>query len=147
MDEVEGYVYWLNSGDSPFILGFDLSYSGFPLNHISPKYPAEGSENKKIELFLKNILKDLNSLKAVDTKLIDIKNRSALADYLVIASGNSSRHLNSITSNLIKSNKKKIISSEGLKSTDWSILDFGDIILNIFKYGNSMDNCNRIYYV
>ena len=86
-----------------------------------------------IKKLLKKITDQLDDLKAFDVVVIDIKNRSALADYLVIASGNSSRHLNSITSNLIKSNKKKIISSEGLKSTDWSILDFGDIILNIFK--------------
>ena len=82
---------------------------------------------------LKKITDQLDDLKAFDIVVIDIKNRSALADYLIIATGNSSRHLNSITSNLIKSNKKQIISSEGLKSTDWSILDFGDIILNIFK--------------
>jgi|TARA_B100000287_G_scaffold415522_1_gene449211 ribosome-associated protein len=91
------------------------------------------SENKKIRLFLKNILKDLNSLKAVDTKLIDIKNRSALGDFLIITSGNSSRHINAIASKVIENNKKKIISVEGLRSTEWVIVDFGDIILNIFK--------------
>ena len=88
---------------------------------------------KKIKIFLKQILKDLDDLKAVDTKFIDIKNRSALGDFLVITSGTSSRHINSIASKIIEYNKKKVISVEGLKSTEWVIVDFGDIILNIFK--------------
>ncbi|MEC8265304.1 MAG: ribosome silencing factor [Pseudomonadota bacterium] len=90
-------------------------------------------ENNKIKKFLKEILKDLDELKAADIVTIDIKDRSALADYLIIASGNSSRHINSIASKIIKKNKKQIISIEGLKSTEWVIVDFGDIILNLFR--------------
>ena len=48
------------------------------------------------------------NLKAVDTKFIDIKNRSALGDFLVITSGTSSRHINSIASKIIEYNKKKV---------------------------------------
>ena len=59
-------------------------------------------ENNKIKKFLKEILKDLDELKAADIVTIDIKDRSALADYLIIASGNSSRHINSIASKIIK---------------------------------------------
>ena len=62
-------------------------------------------ENNKIKNFLKEILKDLDELKAADIVTIDIKDRSALADYLIIASGNSSRHINSIAS---KNNQKNI---------------------------------------
>ena len=60
-----------------------------------------------VKVLLKKILKELENLKAVDIQLLDIKNRSALADFIVIASGNSSRHVNSIVTNLIKNNKKK----------------------------------------
>ena len=89
-------------------------------------------ENNTIKKFLKDIIKDLNELKAENVVKIDIKDRSALGDYLIIASGTSSRHINAIASKIIK-NKKKIISIEGLKSTEWVIVDFGDIILNLFK--------------
>ena len=51
----------------------------------------------------------------------------------MIASGNSSRHVNSIVTNLIKNNKKKVLIFEGLGKTDWVIVDFGDIIVNVFK--------------
>ena len=64
--------------------------------------------------------------------MLDIKNRSALGDYMIVVSGTSSRHVNAIVNKIVKSHKKNIISTEGLKSTDWSIVDFGDIILNVF---------------
>ena len=89
-------------------------------------------KNNKIEKFLRDILQDLDDLKAENIVKIDIKDRSALGDYLIIASGTSSRHINAIASKIIK-NKKQIISVEGLKSTEWVIVDFGDIILNLFK--------------
>ena len=91
------------------------------------------NHHKDIKNFLKKIIKDLNDLKAADIKFIDIKNRSALGDFLLIVTGNSSRHINAIAAKIIQNYKKKVISVEGLKSTEWVIVDFGDIILNIFK--------------
>ena len=89
--------------------------------------------NIEVNRLLKKILHDLEDVKAKDVKVIDIKNRSALGDYIIIVSGTSSRHLNSIVNNIVKNNKKNVISTEGLKSIDWLIVDFGDIILNVFK--------------
>ena len=86
-----------------------------------------------VKNLLKKIIGELEKLKAVDIQFFDIKNRSALADFVIIASGTSSRHINSIVANLIKNNKKKVLSSEGLGKTDWIIVDFGDIIVNVFK--------------
>jgi ribosome-associated protein len=86
-----------------------------------------------VKNLLKKIINELEKLKAVDIQFFDIKNRSALADFVIIASGTSSRHINSIVTNLIKNNKKKVLSSEGLGKTDWVIVDFGDIIVNVFK--------------
>ena len=89
--------------------------------------------NVEVDNLLKKIIKDLEDVKAKDIQIINIKNRSALGDYMVIVSGTSSRHLNSIVANIVKLNKNHILSTEGLKSTDWLIVDFGDIILNVFK--------------
>ena len=91
------------------------------------------NQRKNIKNFLQKIIKDLNDLKAIDIKFIDIKNRSALGDFLLIVTGNSSRHIKAIATKIIQNYKKKVISVEGLKSTEWVIVDFGDIILNIFK--------------
>ncbi len=111
-------------------MGFSNRFLKFPIFDSNQKKMKKDSSIKK---FLKKILQELEDLKALNIVVIDIKKRSALADYLIIVSGNSSRHINAITSKLIKNNKKKIISTEGLKSTDWSIVDFGDVILNVFK--------------
>ena len=59
-------------------------------------------KNNKIEKFLRDILQDLDDLKAENIVKIDIKDRSALGDYLIIASGTSSRHINAIASKIIK---------------------------------------------
>lgn len=90
-------------------------------------------KNRKVKLLLEKIIKELEDLKAFEIQSLNIKNRSALADFIIIASGNSSRHVNSIVTNLIKNNKNKVLSSEGLGKTDWVIVDFGDIIVNVFK--------------
>ena len=90
-------------------------------------------KNRKVKLLLEKIIKELEDLKAFEIQSLNIKNRSALADFIIIASGNSSRHVNSIVTNLIKNNKNKILSSEGLGKTDWVIVDFGDVIVNVFK--------------
>jgi ribosome-associated protein len=91
------------------------------------------NQSSKIKKLLKKIIRELESMKAKDVMVIDINSRSAIGDYLVIATGNSSRHINSIVSMIIKRNKNMVISTEGIKSTDWSIVDFGDIVLNVFK--------------
>ena len=89
--------------------------------------------NRKVKLLLEKILRELENLKAFEIQSLNIKNRSALADFIIIASGSSSRHVNSIVTNLVKNNKKRVLSSEGLGTTDWVIVDFGDIIVNVFK--------------
>ena len=89
--------------------------------------------NSDVKKLLKKVVKELKNLKAQDIEILNIKNRSALGDFIIIASGTSSRHINSIVNNIVKSNKRNILSTEGLKSTDWLIVDFGDIILNVFK--------------
>ena len=90
-------------------------------------------KNRRVKLLLEKIIKELEDIKAFEIQSLNIKNRSALADFIIIASGNSSRHVNSIVTNLIKNNKNKILSSEGLGKTDWVIVDFGDVIVNVFK--------------
>ena len=106
--------------------------------------------NLTVKTLLKKIVKDLHELKAINIEVLNIKNRSALGDYMIVVSGTSSRHVNAIVNKIVKSHKKNIISTEGLKSTDWSIVDFGDIILNIFKiiFGRcEAQACQNLNYI
>ena len=74
--------------------------------------------------------------KAIDIKTIDLKDRSSIADFMVIASGNSSRQVSSMANNLIKKFKIKGVSTrkpEGITNSDWILIDAYDIIIHLFR--------------
>ena len=77
----------------------------------------------------------LDSNKAKDIVSIDLKKKSYIADYMIIASGTSSRHLQSLAENLVSELKKIGIYNcriEGKDSKDWKLVDAIDIIIHIF---------------
>ena len=85
---------------------------------------------------LKNlILETLDSNKALNIVSIDLKNKSSMADYLIIASGTSSRHiqaLSEIVLEKLKTNGIKNSKIEGKESGDWKLVDGIDLIVHIF---------------
>ena len=77
----------------------------------------------------------LENNKAKDIVSIDLKDKSYIADYMIIASGTSSRHLQSLSENLVSELKKIGIYNcrmEGKDSSDWKLVDAIDIIIHIF---------------
>ena len=85
---------------------------------------------------LKNlILETLDSNKALDIVSIDLKNKSSMADYLIIASGTSSRHIQALSEMVLeklRSNGVKNSKIEGKESGDWKLVDGIDLIIHIF---------------
>ena len=82
-----------------------------------------------------NIEKILDNNKALNIKSIDLKNKSFIADYMIIASGNSSRHIQSLSETIVKKLGEKGMgkfSVEGRTSNDWKLIDAIDIIVHIF---------------
>ena len=82
-----------------------------------------------------NIEKILDNNKAQSIISIDLKNKSYIADYMIIASGTSSRHLQSLSEILV--NELKILGIndcriEGKDSSDWKLVDAHDVIVHIF---------------
>ena len=61
---------------------------------------------KKKEVFLKEIIKILDDNKAKDIVTIDLANKSSIADYMIVASGTSSKHIQSVSENTIEELKK-----------------------------------------
>ena len=57
---------------------------------------------KKKEVLLKEIIKILDDNKAKDIVTIDLANKSSIADYMIVASGTSSRHIQSVSENTIE---------------------------------------------
>ena len=89
----------------------------------------------KILEIKKNIEKILDDNKAQNITAINLKNKSYIADYMIIASGTSSRHLQSLSEILVIELKKLGIDGckiEGRDSTDWKLVDAHDVIVHIF---------------
>ena len=81
------------------------------------------------------ILKTLDSNKALDIISIDLKNKSSMADYMIIASGTSSRHIQALSEMVLeklKTNGVKNSKIEGKESMDWKLVDGIDLIVHIF---------------
>lgn len=79
--------------------------------------------------------KVLDDKKAVDIKVIDISEKSSFADYLVIATGNSQRQVQSLTDDVedkLAAEELFVKSIEGKQGTGWVLMDYGDIIVNVF---------------
>ena len=84
----------------------------------------------------KKIEKVLNDNKAIDIKTIDLEGKSTVADYMIIASGTSSRHLQALSEIIIEKLKKEGISNcrvEGKDSNEWKLIDGIDIVVHIFN--------------
>tara|TARA_B100000767_G_scaffold96911_1_gene93016 strand:- start:399 stop:746 length:348 start_codon:yes stop_codon:yes gene_type:complete len=82
-----------------------------------------------------NIEKILDNNKAKNIISINLKNKSFIADYMVIASGTSSRHLQSLSEILVTELKRLGLNGcriEGKDSSDWKLVDAHDVIVHIF---------------
>ena len=78
----------------------------------------------------------LDNNKAKNIISIDLKKKSYIADYMIIASGTSSRHLQSLSENLVSELKKIGVVNcriEGRESADWKLVDAIDVIVHIFN--------------
>ena len=90
----------------------------------------------KISNLKKIIIETLNSNKALDIISIDLENKSSMADYMIIASGTSSRHIQALSEQVLekfKSNGIKDSKIEGKDSKEWKLVDGLDIIVHIFN--------------
>lgn len=88
-------------------------------------------DNKSFALLAARLL---DNKKATDVIVIDIMEKSSFADYLVIASGNSERQVNTLVDEVEEQFAKEglfVKSIEG-KNSGWILMDFGDVIVNIF---------------
>ena len=89
----------------------------------------------KIDEIKHNIEKILDNNKAQNISAINLKNKSYIADYMIIASGTSSRHLQSLSEILVSELKKLGLDNcriEGKDSNDWKLVDAQDVIVHIF---------------
>lgn len=81
-------------------------------------------------------LASLEDSKAENIVSIDIQGKSPLADYMIVASGRSHRHVSAVAEHLIRALKDAGVGAarvEGLSGADWVLIDSGDIIVHVFR--------------
>ena len=81
------------------------------------------------------IISTLDNNKAQDIVSIDLKDKSSVADYMIIASGTSSRHIQSLSEQVLEKLKDSGIKDskiEGKDSAEWKLVDGIDLIIHIF---------------
>ena len=89
----------------------------------------------KISDLEKIVLNTLDINKAQDIISINLKDKSSMADYMIIASGTSSRHIQSLSEQVLekfKNNGIKDSKIEGKESSEWKLVDGIDVIVHIF---------------
>ncbi len=91
----------------------------------------EKQEDKVLEI----VKKTLDDNKAEDVVVLDLKGKTSIAEYMVIASGTSQRHVASLAEKVHENLKKAgfISSMEGEDKADWVLIDAFDVIVHIFK--------------
>lgn len=79
------------------------------------------------------IVQELSDKKADNIVTLDLRNHQSLVDYMVIASGQSSRHIASLASYLYQKNKHLFSNVHIEESAEWVLLDLGPVIIHLFK--------------
>ncbi len=78
----------------------------------------------------------LEDLKGQDITTIDVQGKTSVTDYMIIASGSSSRHVKSLAENVLEKAKEqgvRPLGSEGLEGGEWALLDLGDVVVHVMQ--------------
>lgn len=94
------------------------------------------SRDLSSEDMVTHVMEWLADAKALDVIAIDLSGKSSVADFMIIASGGSSRHVGAIADQILKKFKELGVGplrAEGKETCDWCLIDTGDIIVHIFR--------------
>ena len=82
------------------------------------------------------VFSSLDELKALDPVSINVKKISNFTDYMMIASGTSKRHIQSMGDKILgdlKEKKIKLLGIEGQETEEWVLIDLGDVVLHLMS--------------
>lgn len=88
------------------------------------------------ERLAKEICAFLSSKKAEDIVLIDVREKTTLCDYFIVASGRSTQQVKSLCENLEEKLSEKGVEpkrTEGVRDGRWGVMDYGDVIVHVFN--------------
>ncbi|QRN03799.1 ribosome silencing factor [Legionella sp. MW5194] len=85
---------------------------------------------------LEKLLHILDEMQAIDINVLDVRQQTAITDYMVVCSGRSSRHVKAIAETVMEKMKAhglSAIGSHGIEAGEWALVDFGDFILHVMQ--------------
>ena len=87
-----------------------------------------------VDVLLSTVLEAVAEIKAVDVVEIDVRGKTSVCDFMVIASGTSTRHVKSIADEVVKFAKRldcQPLGVEGEREAEWVLVDLGDVVVHI----------------
>lgn len=102
----------------------------------SAPHPEIVPDGRNSSQLVKDVVHWLDEAKAEEIVTIDLKGKSSFADFMVIATGRTDRHVGAIADQLkqkIKDAGEPHVRLEGMESCDWVLVDAGDIIIHVFR--------------
>ena len=114
-----------------------LNRQDAPSAHEDPGFAESSQDDQSRSRDLEDlILHRLDEDKAQDVVLIDLKDKSSVADSLIVASGRSHRHVGALADHLLRALKDEGLGRcrvEGMPHCDWVLIDAGDVIVHVFR--------------
>jgi ribosome-associated protein len=104
--------------------------------HESRPSGVGSEDDQSVQALERLILDRLDDEKAQDVVFIDLKNKSSVADAMIVASGRSHRHVGAMADHLIRALKDAghgRARVEGLPNCDWVLIDAGDLVIHLFR--------------
>jgi ribosome-associated protein len=91
---------------------------------------------QQVEALKKFVLESLDDMKAIDVTVMDVRGKTSVTDWIVIATGSSSRHVKSIANSIVISAKEQnrtVLGVEGENEGEWVLVDLGDVIVHVMQ--------------
>ncbi|HTN33694.1 MAG TPA: ribosome silencing factor [Marinobacter sp.] len=80
------------------------------------------------------VVSALEDVKAKDISVIDVRDRTSVTDFMVLASGTSNRHVKSLADSVVSDTKEqgvRVGNVEGVAASDWILVDLGDVVVHV----------------
>lgn len=98
--------------------------------------PGETAKSVDDTRLLTLVLESLEADKALDPAIIDLRGKTTIADWMVVVTGTSDRHIVTMAEKLesrLEAEGFEVLSVEGLREANWVLVDAGDVIVHIFR--------------